>query len=37
MAKKDLDAKAPAAERGILNSQPRLHQHAAEIQEYGTV
>src|SRR5579862_7613271 len=37
MAKKDLNAKAPAGERGILNAQPRLHQRAAEIQKYGTV
>jgi starvation-inducible DNA-binding protein len=37
MAKKDLNAKAPASEHGILNSQPRLHQRAAEIQKYGTV
>jgi starvation-inducible DNA-binding protein len=37
MAKKDLTAKEPAAERGRLNAQPRLHQHASEIQAYGTV
>ncbi len=37
MAKKDLNAKAPAGERGVLNSQPRLHQRADEIQKFGTV
>ena len=37
MAKKDRNAKAPTLEQGILSAQPRLHQRAAEIQEYGTV
>ncbi len=37
MARKDLNSKAPARERGNLNGQPRLHQRAAEIQAYGTV
>ncbi|MGA7443050.1 MAG: DNA starvation/stationary phase protection protein, partial [Candidatus Sulfotelmatobacter sp.] len=37
MAKKDLNAKAPTAERGAVSAQPRLHQRAAEIQRYGTV
>ena len=37
MAKKDLNGKGPAGERGILNAQPRIHQRAAEIQKYGTV
>src|SRR6266404_2341321 len=37
MAKKDRNAKAPTPERGHLSAQPRLHQSAAEIQEYGTV
>ena len=37
MAKKDRNAKASATERGTLSAQPRLHQRAAEIQEYGTV
>ncbi|MCU1300504.1 MAG: Ferritin and Dps [Candidatus Sulfotelmatobacter sp.] len=36
MAKKDLNAKAPASERRV-SAQPRLHQRAAEIQKYGTV
>src|SRR3984885_16024419 len=37
MAKKDLNGKAPASERGKVSAQPRLHQRAAEIQRYGTV
>ena len=37
MAKKDLKAKAPANERATLSAQPRFHQHAAEIQAYGSV
>jgi len=37
MARKDLNAKAPARERGDLSGQPRLHQRAGEIQRYGTV
>lgn len=37
MAKKDLKAKAPASERGTTSAQPRLHQSAPAIQEYGTV
>jgi starvation-inducible DNA-binding protein len=37
MAKKDLNAKAPAAERGTVSAQPRLHQRAPEIQRFGTV
>src|SRR5207302_3378798 len=37
MAKKDRNAKAPTPERGHMSAQPRLHQSAAEIQEYGTV
>src|ERR1700745_2682366 len=37
MAKKDQNTKAPTPERANLSAQPRLHQHAAEIQEYGTV
>jgi starvation-inducible DNA-binding protein len=37
MAKKDLNAKAPASVRGSVSAQPRLHQRAAEIQKYGTV
>jgi starvation-inducible DNA-binding protein len=37
MAKKDLNAKAPAGERGSVSAQPRLHQRATEIQRYGTV
>ena len=37
MAKKDVNLKAPASERGDVNAQPRLHQRAAEIQRYGTV
>src|SRR4029077_16277928 len=37
MPKKDPNPKAPARERGGISAQPRLHQRAAEIQEYGTV
>jgi starvation-inducible DNA-binding protein len=37
MAKKDRNAITPAAERGNLSAQPRLHQSAPEIQAYGTV
>jgi starvation-inducible DNA-binding protein len=37
MAKKDQNAKALTPERANLSAQPRLHQRAAEIQEYGTV
>jgi starvation-inducible DNA-binding protein len=37
MAKKDLNAKAPASERASVSAQPRLHQRAPEIQPYGTV
>jgi len=37
MAKKYLNSKAPAAGRGSVSAQPRLHQRAAEIQPYGTV
>jgi starvation-inducible DNA-binding protein len=37
MAKKALNGKSPARERGPLNAQPRLHQRAGEIQAYGTV
>src|SRR5713226_10553296 len=37
MAKKDRNAKAATTERGNLSAQPRLHQRAGEIQEYGTV
>src|SRR5580704_2830375 len=37
MAKKDLNAKAPGSERGKTSAQPRLHQSAPAIQEYGTV
>src|SRR5258706_9471446 len=37
MGKKDRNAKAPPSERGNLSAQPRLHQRAAEIQDYGTV
>ena len=33
MAKKEV----PAARRTTINAQPRLHQHAREIQAYGTV
>jgi len=37
MAKKDRNAKAATTERANLSAQPRLHQRAGEIQEYGTV
>jgi len=37
MAKKDFNAKTPASEHRTINAQPRLHQHASEIQQYGTV
>ena len=37
MAKKDLNQKAPTSERGTVSAQPRLHQRADAIQEYGTV
>ncbi len=37
MSKKDFTAKAPTSERGKVSAQPRLHQHAPEIQAYGTV
>jgi len=37
MAKQDLSATAPAAERRTVSAQPRLHQRAAEIQSFGTV
>jgi starvation-inducible DNA-binding protein len=33
MAKKDV----PAARQTTISAQPRIHQHAAEIQAYGTV
>jgi starvation-inducible DNA-binding protein len=33
MARKEIDVKTT----GRLNAQPRLHQHAREIQAYGTV
>jgi starvation-inducible DNA-binding protein len=29
--------KAPSASQSRINAQPRIHQSAAEIQEYGTV
>jgi starvation-inducible DNA-binding protein len=37
MAKKDVNIKASTTERGKVNAQPRFHQSAPEIQEYGTV
>src|SRR6202162_5613132 len=37
MAKKDRSAQASVAERAGVSAQPHLHQHAAEIQAYGTV
>src|SRR5579872_5380912 len=37
MPKKDLTAKGPASDRGKVTAQPRLHQRAGVIQEYGTV
>jgi starvation-inducible DNA-binding protein len=37
MAKKDLNSKPSGKERSAVNSQPRFHQRAAEIQAYGTV
>jgi starvation-inducible DNA-binding protein len=37
MAKKDSNGKNPAAGRGNVSAQPRLHQRTAEIQKYGTV
>lgn len=37
MARKDQNAKASPTERGRVTAQPRLHQRAPEIQEYGTV
>ncbi|MGO8796197.1 MAG: Dps family protein [Candidatus Sulfotelmatobacter sp.] len=37
MAQKDVNLKASTTERGKVNAQPRLHQSAPEIQEYGTV
>src|SRR6202035_64439 len=37
MAKKDPNAKAPGSERGTVSAQPRFHQHAGEIQAYGSV
>src|SRR6202521_1763338 len=37
MAKKDPNAKGPASERGTVSAQPRFHQHAGEIQAYGSV
>jgi starvation-inducible DNA-binding protein len=37
MAKKDVNIKASTAERAKVSAQPRLHQSAPEIQEYGTV
>jgi starvation-inducible DNA-binding protein len=36
MAKKDLKTAAPGARQNV-SAQPRLHQHAPEIQAYGTV
>jgi len=33
MAKKEI----PATRQTTINAQPRIHQHAAEIQAYGTV
>ena len=33
MAKKEV----PAARQTTINAQPRIHQHASEIQSYGTV
>jgi starvation-inducible DNA-binding protein len=37
MARRDQNAKASTTERNRVSAQPRLHQRAAEIQEYGTV
>ena len=37
MARKDQNARASATERRRVNAQPRLHQRAPEIQQYGTV
>jgi starvation-inducible DNA-binding protein len=37
MAKKDQNARASATERERVSAQPRLHQRAPAIQEYGTV
>ncbi len=37
MAKKDQNARASATERQRVSAQPRLHQRAPEIQQYGTV
>jgi starvation-inducible DNA-binding protein len=37
MSKKDLTAKSSADGRGRVSAQPRFHQHAGEIQKYGTV
>ncbi len=37
MAKKSRDVQTPAGDRASVSAQPRLHQHAAEIQAYGTV
>jgi starvation-inducible DNA-binding protein len=37
MAKKSRDAQTPTGDRASVSAQPRLHQHAAEIQAYGTV
>jgi starvation-inducible DNA-binding protein len=37
MAKKNSAAPSPAGGRSRTTAQPRLHQRAAEIQQYGTV
>src|SRR6201988_3955575 len=37
MAKKSRDVQTPSGDRASVSAQPRLHQHAAEIQAYGTV
>ena len=37
MARKEVNAKSANGEPRKLSAQPRLHQHAAEIQAYGTV
>lgn len=37
MAKKDVNIKAPTTERSKVSAQPRFHQRAPEIQQYGTV
>jgi len=37
MAKKSRDVQTPTGDRARVSAQPRLHQHATEIQAYGTV